>query len=83
MCRFLSLDIKLDFRCPVDRAMRAVTFQASPCCAVMGSTLSRATPRRKPISPAAKPAARFWNRARTGRRWIRIRQTLADVTSNS
>ncbi len=30
MCRFLSLDIKLDFRCPVDRAMRAVTFQASP-----------------------------------------------------
>ena len=30
MCRFLSLDVKLDVRCPVDKAMHSVTFQASP-----------------------------------------------------
>lgn len=30
MCRFLSLDVKLDVKCPVDKALRTVTFQASP-----------------------------------------------------
>ena len=30
MCRFLSLDVNLEVRCPVDKTMRAVTFQASP-----------------------------------------------------